>query len=68
MPPKLTYPQWFALLALKHFSPVPADRVLRRKTMDALVRRGWATEHGGLFSITPRGIAVEDFHDTAPRN
>lgn len=64
---KLTYPQWFVLLALKHFSPCRAGRVLRRNTLDALVRRRWADEKDGLFSITDRGVAVENFHETAPR-
>lgn len=63
----ITYAQWFALLALKHFSPERPCRAIRRNTLAALARRGLAVEHpDGSFSITPRGVAVEDFHERAP--
>lgn len=63
----LTYPQWFALLALKHFSPERPDRILRYQTFRSLAARGLAIKNpDGSYSITERGIAVENFHDRAP--
>ena len=57
----LTYPQEFALLALKFFSPERPGSVIRVQTLQSLVRLGLATRHdNGSFSITPRGIAVND--------
>jgi hypothetical protein len=57
----LTEPQDFALLALKHFSPERPGHVIQASTLEALVRKGLAVRNGdGSFSITPRGMAVND--------
>ena len=64
---KLTYPQWFALLALKHFSPERPGGVIRRNTLRSLVDRELATEGPDGFSITTLGIFVEGSMERAPR-
>lgn len=58
---ELSETQDFALLALKHFSPERPGSVIRVQTLRSLVRMGLAVQHdNGSFSITPRGIAVND--------
>lgn len=58
--PALPYSQWFALLTLKHFSPLRASRIVRPQTLRCLQRKGWASAlPDGSFAITKSGIKAE---------
>lgn len=64
----LTYPQWFALLVLRCFSPERPGRAVRLNTLRSLASRGLAIEDVfGQFWITRRGVEVEDSIKQAPR-
>lgn len=53
----LPYPQWFALLAMKHFGPETQNNIIRRQTLQALSRRGWCACHadGRTYALTRPG-------------